>query len=131
FGQSISWNAKRVEIANAARHIPEIRRRSVNHSGTQTEYRLAVGTDLIRKCESRSERVWIVAVEPALARGFIDHRAGQVVHEWVRLFEIDALHPAVLLFKQCDEVITQTVLERQLASDFPTVLDVSRQGMVA
>src|SRR5207244_5692586 len=76
FVQSISRNAERVEIGNASRQIPEIRRCPVNYSGTQTQHGLRVGTDLIRKCESWSERPGIVLVEAAFASGFVYHRAG-------------------------------------------------------
>src|SRR5262249_58452034 len=98
--------------------------------GTQADHRLSIGTDLIRKRETRSERVGIVAIEAAIAGGFIDYRAGQIIHERVWFFEVGALHAAVLLFKQCDEVVTETVFQRQLARDLPTVLNVSREGMV-
>src|SRR5205823_12650618 len=100
FGQSISRNTKRIEVGNASRQVPEIRRRSVNHSGTQTQQRLGIRTDLIRKSESWSERVGIVPVEAAIACGFIDHRPWQVIHERVRLLEVGALHAAILLFKR-------------------------------
>src|SRR5262245_52169490 len=98
FVQPIPWDTQRVEIGCASRHVPEIRSRSVNYSGTQTEYRLGIGTDLIRKREPRSKRVGIVPIEAAIAGGFIDHRARQVPDERVKFLEVGALHAAVLLF---------------------------------
>ena len=70
-------------------------------------------------------------IEAAIAVGFIDHRSGQVVHERVRFLKVSALHAAVLLFIQCHVVIAQAVLHRQLARDFPAVLDVSGERMIS
>src|SRR2546425_5818470 len=41
-------------------------------------------------------------------------------------FSLSALHAAVLLAKQSDVIVTQTVFESQLAGDFPAVLNVCR-----
>src|SRR2546422_4386119 len=131
FVQSISGNAEAVEIGHTGRKEGIVRRSSVNHARTQTEHGLAAGTDLIRKGEPGSERIGIVPVELAVTRRFIFHRAGQVAYKRIWAFEVGALHAAILLAKQSDKVVTQAVFQSQLASDFPTVLNVCRERMVA
>src|SRR5439155_9545156 len=73
----------------------------------------------------------IVVVKLALASGFVDHGAESTTRGGIRQVECSALHAAVLLPKQRDEVVTKTVIERQRSRHLPTVLKVGRQRMVA
>src|SRR5207253_5958979 len=118
---SVRGRLDRVEISRAAVETRLIRNRRVGDACAGAEYRL--GIDLIGHTYARPDGIRIRRREIALASGLVLHRTDPSTERRVGRREVGILHAAVLLLPERGVIPAETVVQSQLASDFPGILD--------
>src|SRR5262249_23190402 len=126
-GFSVARRGDAVEIQGIGRKAGLVGSRSVGQTYSGAEH--CLGVDLIGGTQAWSEGPRVIMIETAIARGFVKHGACPIAGGGIRRVKCRALEAAILLSEQSDVVVSQTVVERKLASHLPGVLDVIPEVM--